>query len=304
MSRYRKVDPRMWGDAKFRRLSQDAKFLWLYLLTGPETTSLPGLLVGGRAHFAEALNWDVDKLEDAFCEIEREGLAEGDWEARVVWVKNAVKYNPPSSPNAILGWKDHFDSVPECQLKTTAFEALASFVATMSKGFHDTWRDTWRHTCLDACRQVSPIQEQEQEQKQEQKQERERRSPKGDRRVTKRKISLPGDWAPNTNHYTLAKMAGRNQLWVNREADKMRDWAESKGETCISWDARFRNWIRRGLEVRADRGYIDSAVSEPQEFKPPPQKPFVGGEFLKEQLDKLDSQALFDWVPTDAEDET
>lgn len=291
MSRYRKVDPRMWGDAKFRRLSQNGKFLWLYLLTGPETTSLPGLLVGGRAHFSEALGWDMPTFQSAFDEVATEGLAEADWEARVVWVKNAIKYNPPGSPNAILGWRDHFDSVPECQLKTKAFEALASFVATMSKGFHDTWRDTWRHTCLDTCGHVSPIQEQYQEQEQKQKQElvgSAEPEPKNEKKVTKRKIRLPSDWTPSASHFTLAKMAGRNQTWVNREADKMRDWAEAKGETCISWDARFRNWIRKGLETGTDRGYRDFAVPEPEEFRPKPAKPFVGDEFIQEQLQMLD----------------
>jgi hypothetical protein len=39
MARYRKVDPRMWGDAKFRALSQDGQRVWFYLLTGPEVTN-------------------------------------------------------------------------------------------------------------------------------------------------------------------------------------------------------------------------------------------------------------------------
>ena len=46
---YRNVSVRMWGDEKFRRLFQDAKLLWLYLLTGPHTTILPGLFERGKA---------------------------------------------------------------------------------------------------------------------------------------------------------------------------------------------------------------------------------------------------------------
>src|SRR3990172_698570 len=41
---YRKIDIRMWGDAKFCALSEKARYLWIYLLTGDHTTSLPGLV--------------------------------------------------------------------------------------------------------------------------------------------------------------------------------------------------------------------------------------------------------------------
>src|SRR5690349_15303845 len=46
MARYRKVDTRIWGDTKFRDLSSpgpSAKYLWLFVLTGPHTSNVPGL---------------------------------------------------------------------------------------------------------------------------------------------------------------------------------------------------------------------------------------------------------------------
>ena len=49
MSRFRKVAAGTWGDERFRALSEAGKHLWLYLLTGNEVTSLPGILVVGRA---------------------------------------------------------------------------------------------------------------------------------------------------------------------------------------------------------------------------------------------------------------
>lgn len=36
MARYRKIDPRIWNDAKFSHLSNDAKLLFIYLLTSPQ----------------------------------------------------------------------------------------------------------------------------------------------------------------------------------------------------------------------------------------------------------------------------
>ena len=60
MSRYRKVDQRMWADAKFLSLGDRAKLLWVYLLTGTSTTSLPGVIVAGRAQIAEHLGWSPE----------------------------------------------------------------------------------------------------------------------------------------------------------------------------------------------------------------------------------------------------
>src|SRR2546427_3847788 len=51
MARYRKIDTRMWGDCRFRELSSpspSAKYLWMFLLTGPHTSNIPGLSRGGE----------------------------------------------------------------------------------------------------------------------------------------------------------------------------------------------------------------------------------------------------------------
>lgn len=57
---------------------------------------------------------------------------------------------------------------------------------------------------------------------------------------------IPDTWTPTQSHYELA-----HSLHVNcdQEAQKMRDWALSKGATGKDWDARFRNWLRRAAEL-------------------------------------------------------
>src|SRR4051812_18923898 len=98
MARYRKIDTCMWGDSKFRDLSApqpNGQSLWIYLLTGPHTTNIPGLSCAGEAHLAEALGWSVEAFREAFLEVSSKGLAKADWKARVVWIPNAMKFNPP-----------------------------------------------------------------------------------------------------------------------------------------------------------------------------------------------------------------
>ena len=170
MARFRKVDPRIWGDAKFRRLSPIppcGQGLWLYLLTCPEATSLPGLIVAGEAGLAEALGWSLEAFRKAFAEAFREGLVRADWSARVVWVKNAPRYNVPESPNVVRSWRDHWDNVPECQLKREAYQWLKAFVEGLAEGFQKAFAEACSEPNTVGAVDPSPNQEQEQEQEQD-----------------------------------------------------------------------------------------------------------------------------------------
>lgn len=145
--RYRKVSVRMWGDEKFRRLSApppNGRTLWLYLLTGPESGILPGVIVAGEAGLAEALGWSLKGFREAFAEVSREGLAEADWSARLVWVPKAPVHNQPQSPNVIKAWGEAWDLVPECALKSRVLEALEGFTQGLGEGFAKAFQEAFR----------------------------------------------------------------------------------------------------------------------------------------------------------------
>lgn len=59
--------------------------------------------------------------------------------------------------------------------------------------------------------------------------------------------ALPDDWTPNDGHQEIADDAG---LAVAAEADKFRDHAAANGRTLKDWDAGFRNWLRKGAEMK------------------------------------------------------
>jgi hypothetical protein len=89
MAKFRKIFTKMYGDEKFRALSNpapNAQTLWTFLLTGPHTTGLPGVLVTGEAGLAEATGWPVDGFRAAFAEIVAQGMVKADWDARVVYI--------------------------------------------------------------------------------------------------------------------------------------------------------------------------------------------------------------------------
>lgn len=174
MSRHRKIDVRMWGDAKFRALSAPtpcAQFLWIYLITGPHTTNLPGLFHIGEAALAEALGWELEAFREAFRELSAKGLVEADWKSRVVYVPNAIRYNEPESPNVVIHWRHSWDEMPECRLKDKAQVNYQQYVIGKGKAFQEAFRKVFGEGAtkypIGSKLNPSPNQEQEQEQEQE-----------------------------------------------------------------------------------------------------------------------------------------
>lgn len=157
MSRYRKVDPRIWNDAKFRALSNKGKLVFFLLLTHPHMTAL-GAMRATPSGLAEELNWQPEAFREVFAEVLAAGMAEHDQKACLIALPKFLKYNPPESPNVVKAWVGALDLLPECELKTTVLQRAGDFADSMTKGFGQAFRE--------AFDKAMPNQEQEQEQKQ------------------------------------------------------------------------------------------------------------------------------------------
>jgi len=247
MARYRKIDLRMWGDERFRKLSKPApcgQVLWIYLLTGPDTASLPGLFRAGEAGMAEALGWSLKAFREAFAEVFAEGMAEADWTARVVWVPNAIRYNEPESPNVIRGWRTAWDELPECALKAKAFSTFKAFTEAKGEGFAKAFRE--------ACGQPSPkaMANQEQEQEPEQEQETTLRVVGARPARPTRATAFPEDFTLTEKRREWASQGG---IDAGYEFAKFRDHHRARGSVFKDWDAAWRTWCRNALEFAQRR---------------------------------------------------
>jgi hypothetical protein len=101
MARYSKIDRRIWIDAKFRSLSKPqpcGQALFLYLLTNPSVTPIPGLYSAGEAMLAEALGWELEAFKEAFQELLREGLVKADFAARLCGFQTPSDTTCPRTP--------------------------------------------------------------------------------------------------------------------------------------------------------------------------------------------------------------
>ena len=121
MSRYRKISVGMYADAGYRSLSKpqpNGQSLWVWLITGPMTTQIPGVVISGPRAMSERIGWDEQGFLKAFQEVIDEGMAEADFEAHLVWLPKAIFHNQPQSPNVVKSWGKVWSEIPECGLKT------------------------------------------------------------------------------------------------------------------------------------------------------------------------------------------
>lgn len=186
MSFYRKVDVRVWGDERVRRLSvpkPNGRDCWLYLLTARETIILPGAIPASAAQLAESLRWTLPGFLAAFAEIEAQGMAKADWSVGLTWIPNAIRYNPPTNPNVAKGFGKAFDLLPECDLRTSMASEMAEFIGSLNVKDPEAFRKAFAEGLPKRLRSLSTgfgksgsgsrsssrKQEQQQDQEQEQK---------------------------------------------------------------------------------------------------------------------------------------
>ena len=131
MAKYRPVDQRVWSDRRFLALSDDGRLLWLFLLTCPSSTPIPGVILGGDAALAEQLGWAVERFREGFRDLLSNGFKVAR-EGRIVWLRNGLKYQPPAGPNAVKCWAGSWDDIPEGALKRSIWEALRIVCKTWS----------------------------------------------------------------------------------------------------------------------------------------------------------------------------
>ena len=147
--------------------------LWFFLLTGPFTGPIPGMFRAGKAAMAEELGWSIEAFEEAFREALTQGMVRADFNAKFVWLPNAIKHNRPESPNVIRSWGKEFDLLPECELKTAALVKLKAFVGGLSTAHKKAFEEAFREALKKPLPKTIPNQEQEQEQEQDKDQQRE-----------------------------------------------------------------------------------------------------------------------------------
>src|SRR5512139_1010055 len=96
MGRYRKIDTKIWNDDKVRKLSNDGKIFFLYLLTSPHSTAWGAYLLDDLYIQAD-LKFTPQQIKKCWSEVVREQLANRDEPTRLVCFPNWFRYNVPEN---------------------------------------------------------------------------------------------------------------------------------------------------------------------------------------------------------------
>jgi hypothetical protein len=144
MAGYSKVDRKVWSDEKFCGLSRpkpNAQTLWLFLITCPLHSALPGLFSAGEATLAEFLGWPLASFRRHWTEIERAGMVLADWKARLVWLRKGIHYDQVTSLNMAKAWGRAMRQLPECPLKTKAEAYVYAYIEANAYVFLNAYRE-------------------------------------------------------------------------------------------------------------------------------------------------------------------
>ena len=142
MAHYRKIDVRIWNDAKFISLSNNGKLIFLFLITHPGMTAL-GAMRTSLPGLAAELDMKQEAFDEAFHEALEEGMVKANLKASCIWLPNFLKYQSAESPNVIKNWIKQLEFIPECNLKNLAIIELKTFVEGLSEGYRKAFNDAF-----------------------------------------------------------------------------------------------------------------------------------------------------------------
>lgn len=138
---YARVDLRLWHDRQFRDFGApppNPQFLFLYLLTCPARTMIPGVI---RQDFSTAFaqfGWSQRAGLMQVAALASAGMVA--YEGDLIWLPNALSYNRPANPNVVRGWRKAYDhELPECGLRDLIGTAITVFLRDFPPAFRQAF---------------------------------------------------------------------------------------------------------------------------------------------------------------------
>lgn len=165
MRDYGKVNTAFWESQTIRSMSEDGRFLSLYLLTSPHST-IAGTFRLPDGYICEDLQWSAERVSKGFAELLEKGFANRCETTKWVWICKHFEFNPPENPNQRKSAAKIAMLIPdECAWKADFIKDCGDFLGLESEQYTNP---------SETVNQPFLNQKQKQEQKQKQKQKQER----------------------------------------------------------------------------------------------------------------------------------
>lgn len=115
-----------------------ARFLYLYLLTGPHTLGyhVPGIYQVGKQALREATSLNAQEFSKAMIALRDRAGMQTDFVRGLIWLPSALEHlGPPANPNIVRGYCKAIQSMPKSRLLKEAIAAYGPFLANLGEDF-------------------------------------------------------------------------------------------------------------------------------------------------------------------------
>ena len=135
MRKHGTVHTKFWTNPKTADMSNDARFLFLYLLTGPHTTAL-GAFRCPDAYVTADLRYDSETVSKLFSELVEAGLVARCKKSGWVLIKNFLEKNGPANANQGIRVANVFADTPQSiSIYNDIVESLRNYPQHLPEGF-------------------------------------------------------------------------------------------------------------------------------------------------------------------------
>ncbi|MFP2239927.1 hypothetical protein ACLEX4_15540 [Pseudescherichia vulneris] len=222
MRDYGKVHTSFWISDGMRQVSDDARLLALYLLTGQHTNMI-GCFRLPDGYVSEDLGWPFERVSKGFEELFRNGFATRDSSSKWVLIRNFMTWNSIENPNQGISALRLFTQVPDnASVKPELARLMADAIAHIDP-----------EKLKGSERVIKPFLNQEQEQEQEQE---ENNSGHGDA-TPPDEVPHPGDLAQSKKNKYPTEF---EEVWL---VYPKRAGGNSKSEAFKAWKARIKSGV-------------------------------------------------------------
>jgi len=130
MYKHRQFSSFLWNNSKFATLSDQAKLSYFFLYTHPHLTAF-GAMRANLPGLAYEIGWDIEQFNAIFAELLEAGFVLYDESASFVWLPRFLEDNLPKTEKDVLLWEEHFEALPECDLRNMLLDHIKQIVISL-----------------------------------------------------------------------------------------------------------------------------------------------------------------------------
>lgn len=127
---YTKIESQFWKDEKMIKLSGDARYLMLYLLTSPHRNMIGCYFLPEPYAFFD-LGMSPERFQQALSQLVKSERIKYDTDNHILLIPNYLRFNPLENPNQVKAAIERLAELPQTQL----LQDLYDIVKTSDKKF-------------------------------------------------------------------------------------------------------------------------------------------------------------------------